>query len=128
RTSMAATLRIPFARVDDWPASLGDLRRSGFSLVALTPREPSDDLDRFAARGRPPKLALVAGTEGAGLTDAVERMADCRVRIAIAREVDSLNVAVAVGIALHRLQEGPPIKTSAAPRAPRAGPRPPTSA
>ena len=32
-----------------------------------------------------------------------EAAADVRVRIPIAPEVDSLNVAVAVGIALHRL-------------------------
>ena len=75
-----------------------------FSLVALTPREPSDDLDRFAARGRPPKLALVAGTEGAGLTPDAESAADVRVRIPISDAVDSLNLAVAVGIALFKVQ------------------------
>ena len=39
RTSMAATLGVPFARADDWAAALGALRREGFRIVALTPRD-----------------------------------------------------------------------------------------
>jgi tRNA G18 (ribose-2'-O)-methylase SpoU len=105
RTSMSATVRVPFARVDAWPNALGEIRAAGFTLVALTPREPSVTLEAFVAAGRAPRsrVAIVAGTEGAGLTPAVEFAADHRVRIPISAEVDSLNVAVAVGIALHAL-------------------------
>jgi tRNA G18 (ribose-2'-O)-methylase SpoU len=105
RTSMSATLRVPFARVDAWPNALGEIRAAGFTLVALTPREPSVTLEAFVAAGRAPRsrVAMMAGTEGAGLTPAVESAADHRVRIPISAEVDSLNVAVAVGIALHAL-------------------------
>jgi tRNA G18 (ribose-2'-O)-methylase SpoU len=103
RTSMGAALRVPFARLEDWPAALTDLRRAGFTIAALTPRAPSETLEAFAARPRPSRLALLAGTEGAGLTPAAEAAADHRVRIAIDESVDSLNVAVAVGIALYAL-------------------------
>ena len=103
RTSMAATLRVPFARFDQWPAALSCVRAHGFTVVALTPREPSESLDAFASRPRPEKLAILVGTEGAGLTPAVEAAADARVRIPIREDVDSLNLAVAVGIALYRL-------------------------
>lgn len=106
RTSMAATLRIPFARVDAWPSGLQALRASGFVVAALTPRAPAVNLDTFA-RTAPSKLALVVGTEGEGLSDAVESAADVRVRIPIVRDVDSLNLAVAVGIALYRLAQPP---------------------
>jgi tRNA G18 (ribose-2'-O)-methylase SpoU len=106
RTSMGAALLVPFARAagDEWPAALTRLRSAGFTLVALTPREPSELLDAFAARPRPSRLALIVGTEGTGLSAAVESAADVRVRIPISSEVDSLNVATAVGIALHELQ------------------------
>jgi len=103
RTSMAATLRVPFARVEPWPERLQQLKTIGFTIAALTPREPAVDLDVFASSPRLPKLALVVGTEGEGLTPAVEASADVRVRIPIAPEIDSLNLAVAVGIALYRL-------------------------
>ena len=106
RTSMGATLHVPFARVGarDWPGTLERVRAAGFTLVALTPREPSETLDRFAARGAASRIALLVGTEGAGLTPSAEAAADHRVRIPIGVGVDSLNLAVATGIALHALK------------------------
>jgi tRNA G18 (ribose-2'-O)-methylase SpoU len=103
RTSMGAVLTVPFARAstDDWPAALARIRSAGFTLVALTPREPSETLGAFSARPRPPRLALIVGTECAGLSAAAESAADHRVRIPISSEVDSLNLATAVGIALY---------------------------
>jgi tRNA G18 (ribose-2'-O)-methylase SpoU len=101
RTSMAAVLRVPFARADEWPDVLTRVRSAGFTIVALTPREPSEPLDAFVARGLPLRLALLVGTEGAGLTSSVEATADYRVRIPITDRVDSLNVGVAAGIALY---------------------------
>ena len=105
RTSMGATLRVPFARTDadDWPAVLTRVRAAGFTIVALTPREPSETLETFASRPRALRMALIVGTEGAGLSAAVEAAADYRVRIPIRGAVDSLNLAVATGIALHAL-------------------------
>jgi len=105
RTSMGAALRVPFARAadDDWPGVLMRLRAAGITIVALTPREPSEPLDAFTARPRPNRIALIVGAEGGGLTPEVERLADYRVRIPIDDGVDSLNIAVAAGIALYRL-------------------------
>jgi tRNA G18 (ribose-2'-O)-methylase SpoU len=105
RTSMGATLRVPFARAgaDEWPGVLTRVRSAGFTIVALTPREPADTLGVFAARPRTPRIALIVGTEGAGLTEAAEAAADVRVRIPISGAVDSLNVATAAAIALYAL-------------------------
>jgi len=107
RTSMGAVLTVPWARIDDWPAGLFALRERGFTIAALTPREPALALETFAAGRNPSRVVLVAGTEGAGLSAAVGTNADCRVRIPIATAVDSLNLAVAVGIALSRLASRP---------------------
>lgn len=103
RTSVAAALCVPFARVDAWPADLVRLQTSGFTVVALTPRQPSETLSAFVARERPERLALVVGSESSGLSAVVEAAADRRVRIPIASDMDSLNLAVATGIALHCL-------------------------
>jgi tRNA G18 (ribose-2'-O)-methylase SpoU len=105
RTSMGAALRVPFARADagDWPGAVIRVRAAGFTLVALTPREPSETLETFAMRPRPSRIALIVGTEGAGLSAAAESAADYRVRIPIGGEVDSLNLAVATGVVLYRL-------------------------
>jgi tRNA G18 (ribose-2'-O)-methylase SpoU len=106
RTSMGAVLQVPFARAaaGEWPGVIDTLHAAGFVVVALTPREPSESLDAFSMRTHPERLALVIGAEGAGLTPAIEVAADHRVRIPISRRVDSLNLAVAAGIALSRLR------------------------
>ena len=107
RTSMAATLRVPFVRLttdtSDWSSALGDLKHRGFTIVALTPSDSACDVREFAASEPPAKLALVLGAEGAGLSAKSRAVADHQVRIPIRPEVDSLNVAVAAGIVLHRL-------------------------
>jgi tRNA G18 (ribose-2'-O)-methylase SpoU len=103
RTSMAATLRVPFARLDEWPEGLRRLGAHGFTIVALTPGQSSQELDVFAAEACPRRLALLVGAEGAGLTREAEALADVRVRIPMRAGVDSLNLAVATGIALYRL-------------------------
>jgi tRNA G18 (ribose-2'-O)-methylase SpoU len=106
RTSMGATLRVPFSTVpfaDLWTAALTRVRAAGFQLVALTPGKDAIDLETWAAGRRRERVALLLGTEGAGLGAESEALADVCVKIPIRPEVDSLNVAVASGIAMHRL-------------------------
>lgn len=100
RTSMGSVLRTPFARAHNWPGDLDALKRQGFTIVALTPRESAIDLDE-CARGTGQKMAVLVGSEGPGLSVEAEAMADIRVRIAIRSDVDSLNLATATGIALY---------------------------
>ena len=52
--------------------------------------------------GLPPRLALVVGAEGPGLTNAALAAVDRTVRIPMAAGVDSVNVATAAAIALSR--------------------------
>ena len=52
----------------------------------------------------PGRLALIVGTEGAGLTPALKSAADAPRANPDRDGVDSLNVAVAAGIALYRLR------------------------
>jgi tRNA G18 (ribose-2'-O)-methylase SpoU len=103
RTSMGATLSVPFARVDEWPDGLDALEARGFTVAALTPHGPAMTLDAFVAARPPGRVALVLGAEGTGLTASTAGWATHTVRIPMREGVDSLNVAVAVAIALHRL-------------------------
>lgn len=106
RTSMGATLSVPFAQIHDWPGGLERLRERGFAIVALTPRMNGADIGALAAtlEANEP-VALLLGAEWAGLSPAAESHADHLVRIPIGSAVDSLNVAAAAGIALHRVAE-----------------------
>jgi tRNA G18 (ribose-2'-O)-methylase SpoU len=100
RTSMGAALTVPFARLDDWPAGLQRVRATGFTIVALTPAAEAIDITSFASGRTPGPLMLLAGHEGLGLSEAAMAASDARCRIPIDPRSDSLNVAVAVGIAL----------------------------
>ncbi len=103
RVSMGAALCVPSARLADWPADLEVLRGASYRLVALHPHG-----DVALAGERPldtggGRVALLLGTEGAGLSPAALARADARVRIPMREGFDSLNVATAAGIALHHL-------------------------
>jgi tRNA G18 (ribose-2'-O)-methylase SpoU len=105
RTSMGATLCVPFARVHAWAAEIEALRQRGFHLVALTPDASATPLAMYAAALPPDRrLILMLGGEGPGLMPESLSAADVRVRIPIASAVDSLNVVVAAGIALAALR------------------------
>jgi tRNA G18 (ribose-2'-O)-methylase SpoU len=103
RVSAGAALALPFAHADAWPDDLHRLRAAGFMLVALTPDPAARDLGTLTIDPRA-RVALLVGSEGDGLSAAARAAAEVEVRIPIARDVDSLNVAVAAGIALHRLR------------------------
>jgi tRNA G18 (ribose-2'-O)-methylase SpoU len=103
RTSMAATLRVPFARLEPWPDALNALRAQGFAIVGFTPDPSAGSIGEFARRAAHRRLALLFGNEGTGLTVGAQALADERVRIPIGPAVDSLNLAVASGIALSWL-------------------------
>ena len=104
RTSIGATLRMPYGEMPDWPEGLDRLRAHGYTAVALAPDRDADDLQALAA-APPSRMALVFGAEGAGLSDEAVACIDRRVRIPIAEGVDSLNVATAAGIALYALSK-----------------------
>lgn len=104
RTSMGAVLGVPFARASDWRGAIGAAQAGGFVVVALTPRPTAERLEQFARRSQTMKLALVFGAEAAGVSATVEALAGARVMIPMAGGVDSLNLAVAAGIALYALR------------------------
>lgn len=105
RVSMGAALQVPFAHLEGgaaWRQWASLLREHGFHVVAMTPGEDAIDIREFSSRrAAPERVALLLGSEGPGLTGEALACADLRVRIAIAPEVDSLNVAAASAIALH---------------------------
>jgi len=105
RVSMGTAWKLPLWRVEDVWAALDAWKASGGEVVAaaLTPSALA------AGDWRPaPRTALVLGPEGPGLPEAELRRCDRAVRIRMAGGVDSLNVAAAGAILMHRLMEGAP--------------------
>ncbi len=118
----AATLALP-GTVDLWNAKVV---RSAMGALFHHPAVPCtwDELDAFRAAGlalwgadaagtpvadataggRPPRLSLAVGNEGAGLSAECRARADRLVSLPIADDVESLNAAVAAGILLYTLR------------------------
>jgi RNA methyltransferase, TrmH family len=124
RTALAFGVTATFAlpgTVDLWNAKVV---RSGMGAHFRHPCIPGtwNELDAFrrdrsveiwaadAAGARvedltpPPRLAIVVGNEGAGLSSPSRERADQLVALPIAADVESLNVAVAAGILLYELR------------------------
>ena len=96
RGSMGALFRMPVVGVEN-PASISRfLAENGFSVfLAAVGGENIFSVDRFPAR-----TALVLGSEAQGSANFPEAR---RVSIPMARNVESLNVAVAAGIILYEI-------------------------
>jgi tRNA G18 (ribose-2'-O)-methylase SpoU len=99
RVSVGASLIVPFAVTDSAAAMVAALEEAGFRILALSPRGDAP-LGSLRREGR---TALLLGAEGPGLPDALLRRS-MSVRIPMAPDFDSLNVATASGIALHHLR------------------------
>jgi tRNA G18 (ribose-2'-O)-methylase SpoU len=102
RVSTGSVFRVPFARFED-PQALPDLlAEAGYVSFGLSPagEESIVDVDP------PPRLALHLGAEGPGLPDVLMQRIRT-LRIPMRSGVDSLNVATAAAIALHRLSRPP---------------------
>ncbi len=100
KVSMGAVFALPWARIADWGGIVPALDQHGFTTVALTLADDAVDLDRVPAAGR---VALLVGTEGAGLSARWNGQARVRARIPMRAGIDSLNVAAATAIACYSL-------------------------
>ncbi|MFE7468764.1 TrmH family RNA methyltransferase [Streptomyces sp. NPDC057499] len=100
KVSMGGVFQVPWTRLDSWPKDVEVLRSAGFTLAALCLSERAITLDQLAARDHE-RLALVFGTEGAGLAPGTLAAVDEHVRIPMDAGVDSLNVAAASAVAFY---------------------------
>ena len=108
RVSMGHALRVPYATIPAGSEGAELLRRAGFLTVALTTAPdaiPPGELARKLDGHSDPRVCLLLGSEGEGLTDGASGSAAVRVRIPIAGGVDSLNATVAASIAMQRVSE-----------------------
>jgi 23S rRNA (guanosine2251-2'-O)-methyltransferase len=96
---------VPLVEVVNLARALAELKERDYWIVGLDGRAETsiDDLPVFE------RLVLVLGSESTGLRRLVAAACDHLARIPIAPAIDSLNVAVAAGIALHTLRRMRPL-------------------
>ena len=97
KASAGAAARLPVARATNLRRALDQYADAGLAVVGLSADGATalTDLD-----GTEP-LVLVAGAEGGGLSRLIRERCDVEVAVPLGTGVESLNVSVAVGIALY---------------------------
>ena len=107
RVSMGTVFQVPWTRIGSFQSWAGEgiplLRDLGFKVAAMALSDESISLDDKALRSCE-KLAIVLGTEGEGLSQATIDASDYTVKIPMAHDVDSLNVAAASAVAFWELR------------------------
>lgn len=101
RSAMGAIFRLPLLSEENSETVLTNLKQQEVQIIvsALTNSVPYDQIS-YA-----PRLALVIGNEGAGVSSIWMDAADLVVQIPIAAQAESLNVAVATGIMLAKISQ-----------------------
>ncbi|MCM1451453.1 MAG: RNA methyltransferase [Clostridium sp.] len=98
RVSMGTIFQIPWTWID----SPDSLRTLGFKTVAMALTDDSLPIDSPLLSAEP-RLAIILGTEGDGLSRQAIANADFVARIPMSHGVDSLNVAAASAVAFYQL-------------------------
>jgi tRNA G18 (ribose-2'-O)-methylase SpoU len=97
---MGSVFLVPWTWLD---GTIGDLNKLGFRTAAMALTDDSISIDHPILAAEP-RLAIVMGTEGEGLSYKTIAEADYVVRIPMAHGVDSLNVATAAAVAFWQLR------------------------
>jgi tRNA G18 (ribose-2'-O)-methylase SpoU len=104
KVSMGAVFSLPWARLEARRDAPEQLAAAGFMTVALSPAPDAIELSQLTARiTSQARIALMLGTEGAGLSQHWSEGATVRARIPMFGGIDSLNVAAATAIACYAL-------------------------
>ncbi len=85
---------VPLVAIDDAARALALFARAGFEAVATVVRDGED----LYARPLPRRCVLIFGAEGGGIGPALLRAVPRHMRIPGSGEVESLNIATAVGV------------------------------
>ncbi len=113
RVSMGTVFQVPWARIGKESGATGEgswatdgiplLKQLGFKTAAMALSDDSVPLD-YPQLAQEERLAVVLGTEGDGLSAQTIAKCDYTVRIPMAHQVDSLNVAAASAVAFWELR------------------------
>jgi tRNA G18 (ribose-2'-O)-methylase SpoU len=104
KVSMGAVFSLPWARLETWRDAPEQLAAAGFMTVALSPAPEALELSKLTENiTSETRIAVMLGTEGAGLSQRWSGGATVRARIPMFAGIDSLNVAAATAIACYAL-------------------------
>ena len=101
KTALGAELSIPWDYTKNPAILIRKLKAEGFEVVAIEQDARAVDYKKFGAKSE--KILVIVGNEVRGLSAAMKKQADIIVEIPMLGKKESLNVAVAYGIAMFRM-------------------------
>jgi 23S rRNA (guanosine2251-2'-O)-methyltransferase len=99
RSSAGTVFHVPIVLCGNLAQTLRTLKEAGFWVYAM---DAAGGQSVFTVSWAD-RSALVMGNETEGLRPGIRKVADARITIPLARQTDSLNVAVAAGVALFQV-------------------------
>ncbi len=101
KTALGAELNVPVVHYPDATSAVRDAQSAGYEVIVLEQAERSLSLSRYTPVA---KIALVLGNEVDGVSEAAQELAATVLEIPMLGAKESLNVAVAAGIAIFHLR------------------------
>lgn len=101
KTSLGADEWLPWEHAENVTTVLRGLKDEGWTIAAL---ELTPDAVDIMTYDPPEKICLLLGHEVTGVSDDLLKLCDVAIQIPMLGKKESLNVAVATGVALHRLR------------------------
>ena len=97
KTSAGAVFKVPICKVDHIKDAVYHLKSADIKLVAAT--EKTDQILYDVNLNQP--IAIIMGSEHKGVSNAVLKLSDYKVKLPLLGEIESLNVSVACGAFLY---------------------------
>jgi len=101
KTALGAEETVHWEHYEELHLALEKLRKRGYLIAALEQTADSINLSDFK---RPEKIAIIVGSEVAGLDSEVLKIVDTCIEIPMLGKKESFNVSVAAAIALYHLK------------------------
>lgn len=102
KTAIGAEQWVPWEQARDPLPFVEQLKKDGWQIVSLELHERAVDIATFVPAE---KVCLIVGHEITGVPETLLELSDAVVQIPMLGKKESMNVAVATGIALHQLRK-----------------------
>lgn len=102
KTSLGADKYVPWKKAQNLGKLIEKLKKDNFQIIALEQNESSIDYRSFKPED---KIALIVGNEPRGIDKRILKKCDIIMELPMRGQKQSLNVAVALGIAGYKLTE-----------------------
>lgn len=101
KTALGAEESVPWEYHRQPSGLIAKLRKEGYQVIALEQTKTSVDFRKFKPKF---PVALIVGNEIKGVSPAILKKCDAAIEIPMRGKKESLNVAVAFGIAIYTLR------------------------